>query len=90
MSFFEDTLMEWDKHKKRYAYSMRRITIAVVFPYALIIGIKASFYKTFYALEVFQTSFAFVAIGLGINLVSYMKNKQEEQYNQQQPYSEGQ
>lgn len=76
--FFRDTLMEWDKHSKSYNYSMRRITIAVCFPYGLTVGWKIVFYDVastnLNSLEVFKTIFFFVAVGLGINLASYIKN----------------
>jgi hypothetical protein len=77
IDFFIDTLMEWDKHKKRYAFSMRRIIIAILTPYGLTIGIKIVWFAEMNvnALSVFNTVWAFIAVGLGINLVSYIKNE---------------
>jgi hypothetical protein len=80
----EDTLMEYDKHKKRYALSMRRISIAVCLPYALSVGCNIVYggNKNSLAIEVFQTIFLFVTIGLGYNIYTYMKNEKPKDDNQ--------
>jgi membrane protein insertase Oxa1/YidC/SpoIIIJ len=86
MKIKQDVLMEWDKTRKKYCYSMRRICIAIAFPYALGLGLyivisdRLLGLKTvnIYAIQVFNTIFLFVAIGLGLNLASYIKNTKEE------------
>lgn len=85
-NFFEDTLMEWDKHKKKYCFSMRRICIAVCFPYALKLGWHLVFDQnvTQIGLQVFQSIFLFITVGLGYNLYSYMKNEKQEEPNNNQ------
>ncbi|MFM9826436.1 hypothetical protein [Flavobacterium sp.] len=79
MKIVQDILMEWDKTRKEYSYSMRRISIAISFPYALMIGYRICFFENANAnsIEVFKTVFLFVTLGLGLNLVSYIKNNKE-------------
>lgn len=82
----QDILMEWDKTKKAYSFSMRRIAIAISFPFAIalgsyivvsdrLLGLKT---VNIYAIQVFNTIFLFVAYGLGLNLASYIKNEKPE------------
>jgi hypothetical protein len=87
-NIWNDILKEYDKHKKCYSYSMRRIIIAILVPYGLIIGVKIVWYaeKNVNAVFVFNTVWTFIAVGLGINLASYIKNEPEgslTQYNEQ-------
>lgn len=82
-NFFKDTLMEWDKHKQRYAYSMRRVTIAAFIPIIILLGIYIVIsdrwlgLKTvnIYAIQVLNSFLMFVGLGLGLNLASYIKNE---------------
>ena len=86
MKFFRDTLMEWDKFSKSYAYSMRRISIAVCLPYALSVGCNIVYGGNTnpLAIQVFQTIFLFVTLGLGYNIYSYIKNEKPKDDNQPQ------
>jgi hypothetical protein len=87
MSFFKDIAQEYDKTKKRHSYSLKRICIIVMVPYVLLLGAyivlsdRLLDLKTvnIYAIQVFNTIFIFVAYGLGLNLASYVKNKEPEQ-----------
>ncbi len=86
MKILKDTLQEYDKTKKEHSYSLRRICIAVSFPYVLILGAyivisdRLLGLKTvnIYAIQVFNTVFLFVTLGLGLNLASYLKNKEPD------------
>lgn len=79
--------MEWDKTRQEYSYSLRRICIAITFPYALVLGTyivisdRLLGLKTvnIYAIQVFNTLFLFVTLGLGLNLAAYIKNKEPEE-----------
>lgn len=84
-NFFEETLMEWDKHRKKYAFSMRRICIAICFPYALRIGWHLVFDENpnEIGIQVFATIFTFISVGLAINLVSYVKNEEPNKNDEQ-------
>lgn len=75
--------MEWDKFKGRYAFSMRRIAIAACFPYALSVGCNIVYGRNTNSLsmEVFNTVFIFVGIGLGYNIYSYLKNEKPKEDN---------
>jgi len=87
MSFIKDILQEYDKTKKQHVYSLRRVCIIVAFPFVLALGAyivlsdRLLDLKTvnIYAIQVFNTIFIFVAYGLGLNLASYVKNKEPEQ-----------
>jgi len=75
-----DTLCEWDIKKKRYAVSMRRIAIAVSFPYALSVGCNIVYggNTNDLAIQVFNTIFLFVTVGLGYNLYANINKSKEE------------
>lgn len=84
--FINDTLFEFDKTQNRRAYSMRRITLAAAIPITFLLGIyivlcdKYLDTKTvnIYAIQVFNSLLLFISVGLGLNLASYIKNKENE------------
>lgn len=88
--------MEYDKFTKRYAYSMRRITISIVFPLTMMIGIyivisdRLLGLKTVnvYAIQVFNSLLLFITVGLGMNLTAYLKNEKEKPKNEQENSNE--
>lgn len=79
-TFLKDTLTEWSVKQKRYAVSMRRIAIAVSFPYALSIGCNIVYgnNQNPLSIQVFQTIFLFVTVGLGYNLYANINKSKEE------------
>lgn len=92
MKFIKDILQEYDKTKKEHTYSLKRTCIAIAFPFVLLLGAyivlsdRLLDLKTvnIYAIQVFNSVLIFIAYGLGLNLASYIKNKEPEKESEQQ------
>ena len=86
VQFIEDTLMEYCKHRKRLAFSMKRVAVSIFIPLAVFLAIYIVISDKIldekvvnpYAIKVFDSFLLFIGVALGLNLLSYVQNKPTE------------